>query len=382
MRIIDDLPSLTFSDYARALDDFVNRVSEIPGAVAVFQFGEISHPGISDLDVLVVVEDDALPSALSTIAAAARNVGSTRAVFTHPPVILPHGAARRARYIHSLLNLHQAWGQPVEIESIAPADHLARAAADYADFSFVVRGVLRSLEGSPVGIRQLLILLKSCLHSLRLASEITSMDLHGGATSQLRVLQDAAGQKVTAALPGIAADTWRTCIAALEEADGRVEADLVARGLVAGTGLRQSISHPDGRFYGFVSPFRLDGGRSWSSSPAWVGRLGVDPSIRVHPGVFLANFATYGRGSGTYATVHRRVFGTHAADRILDEGYRRVLMTRVEVTQAAYDTLKPAGLLPMVPLGIGFRSPERIKLSRRRQMLRPVLNRVLAERGH
>ena len=55
------------SAYDEAIDKYVCRVKKLPGIVEVVQFGRVTAPGISDLDLLVVVDDSAniVPSRLS-----------------------------------------------------------------------------------------------------------------------------------------------------------------------------------------------------------------------------------------------------------------------------------------------------------------------------
>lgn len=51
---------LTREDYKRASHRMVNRLSEIDGVRTIYQVGSVRHPGISDLDLLVVFDNEAV----------------------------------------------------------------------------------------------------------------------------------------------------------------------------------------------------------------------------------------------------------------------------------------------------------------------------------
>jgi hypothetical protein len=103
------------------------------------------------------------------------------------------------------------------------------------------------------------------------------------------------------------------------------------------------------------------------------------PAVESFPGFYLAQFAAYGTQTGAYASIHRTVFGHRAAEFIGDPTYRLVLATRIRTAEGVYRVVRRAGLHPMVPLGIGFRAPDRIRLSRRR-LLKTLAGRHTAVR--
>lgn len=46
-------------DYVRAIDEMVEKLRHYPGVVSIYQIGGVSNPGISDIDLLVIFDDDA-----------------------------------------------------------------------------------------------------------------------------------------------------------------------------------------------------------------------------------------------------------------------------------------------------------------------------------
>ena len=58
MKLIDYPQYFAESDYSQALDSMVNFLRRQPGVVSIFQVGSVSSPGISDIDILVLFEDN------------------------------------------------------------------------------------------------------------------------------------------------------------------------------------------------------------------------------------------------------------------------------------------------------------------------------------
>ncbi|MBL7076039.1 MAG: hypothetical protein ISS31_01080 [Kiritimatiellae bacterium] len=76
------------SAYKEALDEYVARVSPLPGVVGIATFGSVRDPGISDLDVLVVVRDDD-PSPPADVSNAVLSREPAGNVWAHDVSVLP-----------------------------------------------------------------------------------------------------------------------------------------------------------------------------------------------------------------------------------------------------------------------------------------------------
>lgn len=372
MWIRRDVPALSAADYERTLARFVEYVSDLPGVQAVYRFGSLSHPGISDLDVLVVMADDVSSWTLQGILAATRIDPITRFLFAHPPVVVPESALAEVRWVHPLSGLEPLWGRVLDVPS--PPEGVRRwlRVAEYVDFTFSVRSVLRSLE--EVGLRTLLLLMTSCVYSLRAASEISGVSMHLPWEEHLLALREDVAAHRLGGLQAVV-KAVRGLIGALRQAD-RVIADvLVGQAATSPTPVREVVPWADGRFYAFEFPLRSSDGVVGSG--AWWRYLGLDPRVEVYPSFYLAQFATYALGSGPFGRAHRAFFGTRWAALLTDPAYREVLLRRLEIVERIYAVVRRGGLVPMVPLGIGFRDPARIRPSRRRRLLRGLLARQL-----
>ena len=58
MFIIDRPKFIPEKDYSIAIKKIVNKLASSPGIHSIYQLGSITHPGISDIDLLVIFEDD------------------------------------------------------------------------------------------------------------------------------------------------------------------------------------------------------------------------------------------------------------------------------------------------------------------------------------
>lgn len=98
-------------EYEEAAAMIERLLAALPGAVAVYRFGSVRAPGISDLDRLVVVRDvQALPDVWSRISPRARYLAM------HSPFVADVETFRRHRWFADLSSLELVAGEEVLIE--------------------------------------------------------------------------------------------------------------------------------------------------------------------------------------------------------------------------------------------------------------------------
>ncbi|MGH7647306.1 MAG: hypothetical protein ACREND_04265 [Gemmatimonadaceae bacterium] len=61
MQLLDDVRPLTLNDYEEVLAAYARDCGEITGVHAIYQFGNVGAPGLSDIDLMVVVDEHATP---------------------------------------------------------------------------------------------------------------------------------------------------------------------------------------------------------------------------------------------------------------------------------------------------------------------------------
>lgn len=100
----DDTKSIPLNSYLEAQDRFFNYFSTIPEVVGYGSFGSVKAPGLSDLDLVVVVEDDFLCSRKFFIP---ELEGDEKYIFTHAPLVVPISLLQILPYYH-LINIEWA----------------------------------------------------------------------------------------------------------------------------------------------------------------------------------------------------------------------------------------------------------------------------------
>ena len=98
-------------DYAEAAGELEGLLVELPGALAVYRFGNVGAPGISDLDRLVVVErPDAVPDVWNRLSARTRYLALHSAFLLDPQTFAGH------RWLSDIGPLDLAWGDALGID--------------------------------------------------------------------------------------------------------------------------------------------------------------------------------------------------------------------------------------------------------------------------
>ena len=104
----------TVKDYDNEIDRVVDVLSECDDVVSIYQIGEVSCPGISDLDFIVVVRDKMKNSGdyKKRISALWKN----NFLMMHPPYAFNRNLAPKIPYAISLFNLIRLYGEDVRLQ--------------------------------------------------------------------------------------------------------------------------------------------------------------------------------------------------------------------------------------------------------------------------
>ena len=98
MKIINDLKTLSIEDYDKCLCHIVDSLSKNKDIISIFQFGNVGFPGISDLDLLFVVDDYCRYSEVyAEINAAIEKSPNSSYCLYHPAIVVTH---RQSQYLY------------------------------------------------------------------------------------------------------------------------------------------------------------------------------------------------------------------------------------------------------------------------------------------
>ena len=75
-------------DYNAARIEYLDSLTKNPGVVSVVEFGEIKAPGLSDIDWLIIIDDQKIKDS-SFIFLTNEMSNNTKNVFQHRPIVFP-----------------------------------------------------------------------------------------------------------------------------------------------------------------------------------------------------------------------------------------------------------------------------------------------------
>lgn len=171
MNIVDDLNrEIIYSDYNKARNKFV-KICEKCGVSQknIAFFGGVGHPGISDLDALVVSS----PDLLKKIDIAFNYERSQSAVFSyifwHPPVYVINKTISYLKGLHTLENLTPLVKNSIFESNISISSGSDKKILNIVWFCFLANVYLdiykRVLKGNSVNLRLLLLVYNNIMHS-------------------------------------------------------------------------------------------------------------------------------------------------------------------------------------------------------------------------
>lgn len=159
-QITYDIRSLKKADYIQGIDEFLQSFqNRFVGKVAVYQFGQEEAPGISDIDLLIVVQDKDWRHAIHCAQQAIHHSERLLYLFVHSPLVVCNSLVESLAYLHTLENLHPVSDGWDPLEHILPKemDEHSRLMRHAVWNSFIRISALE-LEGKTIGMRRALTL--------------------------------------------------------------------------------------------------------------------------------------------------------------------------------------------------------------------------------
>ena len=161
----DDLNrSLLHADYELALERFIEiaHACDIPSS-QISQFGSVSAPGISDLDLLVVAKEQQLQQLYTKFKEAQNQDPAFAYIFYHDPILVPFHLVDEIFNLHTLEGLHPIEKGGSTPEAPKETDHTA---LHLSWLTFNVHGLHTLLNPKSIPLRLLLLIHKNITQSL------------------------------------------------------------------------------------------------------------------------------------------------------------------------------------------------------------------------
>jgi predicted nucleotidyltransferase len=105
----------TIQEYQAALDRYLEQISRINSVKAVYQFGSIKAPGLSDIDLAVIVDEKISPEEISKLSISNLSVDDQE-IFLHDPLVFTKQTSNILFEFLYVNNLIQIYGENCKLE--------------------------------------------------------------------------------------------------------------------------------------------------------------------------------------------------------------------------------------------------------------------------
>lgn len=133
-KVINPPLQISIDEYQEQLDRYTDKVKQVPGVRTVLTMGSVNAPGLSDLDVICVVDDSFNPVFASELSVA----DLRKDIFIHGPVIIHEKFLDDFQYIVWADNINYVWGEknlPRAFVQYSLDEQVSLATAYLVDFS-------------------------------------------------------------------------------------------------------------------------------------------------------------------------------------------------------------------------------------------------------
>jgi hypothetical protein len=177
MQLTKDVRRLTIGDYRHAIDSYVARCADIRGVSAIYQFGNIGAPGLSDIDLMVVLRDDAKGTEdfqrLSIRHPSWQDERVIRDCFIHNPFVCPESVFREIDWIIPGNEWTHLSGDHVDRREPTHDENKTTALIHGLDFAIArVHQLVRAAQSSAGSLRWLVPQLWSVTHTRKILERL------------------------------------------------------------------------------------------------------------------------------------------------------------------------------------------------------------------
>ncbi|HII60990.1 hypothetical protein [Pyrococcus horikoshii] len=163
---------LSISTYEEVLSEYVDLISQDDNVLAVYQSGSISVPGISDLDIFIVLDDPFNKNTIEVLRNWRRDMTS-RYIFYHSPFIISKEDFPSIKYVHTAFNLRRIYGSEIPIINPSNDEITFIKILNILDWSYILTVSLSEMFlRRKIHMRTALMTLGSVAHTLALAQDI------------------------------------------------------------------------------------------------------------------------------------------------------------------------------------------------------------------
>ena len=181
----------SIADYKESTNRIIEIYSKINGLVSIYNWGDPSIPGISDIDIVLVFKnntDDPL-NLLNRSFYFLNN--KTRYLVRHPFIFIDVGSFKKARYIYPNTNFKLLHGKSVKIDKLSPDDEYYSKIALLNDIIIrhYPRDFIEQFADKNINVRDTLLRLNSLKYSIKILESLTK-EKNTEWNSKLRLIEN------------------------------------------------------------------------------------------------------------------------------------------------------------------------------------------------
>lgn len=179
-------------DYKETVGCIIKKYSEIDNLISVYNWGDISIPGISDIDIVFVFKDNASKPLPLLKRSFYFLDAKTRYLMRHPFIFIGENSFQNIRFVYPNASLKLAYGKNIKIGGISSSDDYYSRIALLSDIIIrhYPRDFIGQLVNKKIDVRGTLLRLNSLKYSIGifegLAKEKMKWDAKLGQIERLR----------------------------------------------------------------------------------------------------------------------------------------------------------------------------------------------------
>ena len=120
MKIINQPQFLSKKDYDDELSLYLQNAEDSEGLISILTMGSVGAPGLSDLDLICVVKEDAKANTVHTLDLP--KGAQERGILLHGPILIPKSLFSNLHYIFPVSNLIDCSGESL-LQNISPVSN-------------------------------------------------------------------------------------------------------------------------------------------------------------------------------------------------------------------------------------------------------------------
>lgn len=166
--IINDIKRLSLSDYEKIIMEFVEQFKH--PEISLYMFGNIKHPSISDLDLVITYDDHLTDNFVEKIVKKAEYFVKSdeikKYIFTHDILIYPKSLFKKIKFLHTFQNIKLLSGKEVDISIPSKEQQDIIDKVHFINFTYYTIFWIKNIrQQKKVYLRRLLFALNSIKHS-------------------------------------------------------------------------------------------------------------------------------------------------------------------------------------------------------------------------